>query len=102
MNTRGYQYYREDALNSLTQGELLIKLYDGLVKKLTQAELFLQKEDYESFESAVDRSLDIIHYLNDTLDHQYEISTSLARLYEFFCYELSRVKVGETIKSSSA
>ena len=48
MDTRGYQYYREDALNSLTQGELLIKLYDGLVKKLTQAELFLQKEDYES------------------------------------------------------
>ena len=80
MNTRGYQYYREDALNSLTQGELLIKLYDGLVKKLTQAELFLQKEDYESFESAVDRSLDIIHYLSDTLDHRYEISTSLARL----------------------
>ena len=34
----------------------------------------MQKEDYESFESAVDRSLDIIHYLNDTLDHQYEIS----------------------------
>ena len=98
MNTRGYQYYREDALNSLTQGELLIKLYDGLVKKLTQAELFLQKEDYESFESAVDRSLDIIHYLSDTLDHRYEISTSLARLYEFFCYELSRVKAGRNRK----
>ena len=74
-------------------------MYDGLVKKLTQAELFLQKEDYESFESAVDRSLDIIHYLSDTLDHRYEISTSLARLYEFFCYELSRVKAGRNRKA---
>lgn len=98
MNTRGYQYYREEALNSLTQGELLLKLYDGLVKKLTQAELFLQKEDYESFEGAVDRSLEIIRYLSDTLDHQYEISTSLARLYEYFCYELSRVKAGRNRK----
>lgn len=94
MDTRGYQYYREDSLNSMTQGELLLRLYDELVKRLTQAELLLNQENYTGFENAVDRSVDIIHYLSDTLDRQYEISTSLYRLYEYFCYELSRVKAG--------
>ena len=94
MNTRGYQYYKEESLNSMTLRERLLRLYDELVKRLTQAELFLRQENYTPFENAVDRSVDIIHYLSDTLDHQYEISVSLDRLYEYFCYELSRIKAG--------
>ena len=37
MDLRGYQHYREDVLNTMTQGELLLLLYDELVKRLTQA-----------------------------------------------------------------
>lgn len=94
MDMRGYQRYREDALNTMTPGELLLLVYDELVKRLTQAELALGKEDYSAFEGAVDRSVEIIHYLDNTLDHQYPISAQLTRLYEYFCYELSRVKAG--------
>ena len=89
MDMRGYQHYREDTVNTMTQGELLLLLYDELVKRLT-----LTKEDYPAFDAAVDRSLAIIRYLDDTLDRRYDISTSLSRLYEYFCYELSRVKAG--------
>lgn len=94
MDMRGYQHYREDAVNTMTQGELLLLLYDELVKRLTQAELALSKEDYPAFESAVDRSSAIIRYLDNTLDHQYPISAQLTKLYEYFCYELSRVRAG--------
>lgn len=94
MDMRGYQHYREQAVNTMTPGELLLLLYDELVKRLTQAELSLDKQDYPTFEAAVDRCVDIIHYLDDTLDRQYPISTQLSRLYEYFCYELSRVKTG--------
>ena len=94
MDMRGYQHYREDSLSTMTQGELLLLLYDELVKRLTQAELFLDKEDYPPFEAAVDRGEAIIRYLSDTLDQKYEISRSLSQLYEYFCYELSRVKIG--------
>lgn len=94
MDMRGYQHYREDALSTMTPGELLLLVYDELVKRLTQAELALDKEDYTVFESAVDRSVDVVHYLDDTLDRQYPISAQLTRLYEYFCYELSRVKSG--------
>ena len=94
MDMRGYQRYREDSLSTMTQGELLLLLYDELVKRLTLAELELSKEHYPTFEAAVDKSLDILRYLDDTLDRKYPISKDLDRLYDYFCYELSRVKAG--------
>ena len=94
MDAKGLQRYKKDAIDTMTQGELLLLLYDELVKRLTRAELALNKEDYELFEASVDRSVEIIWYLDDTLDKQYPISANLAKLYDFFCYELSRVKAG--------
>ena len=61
---------------------------------LLRARLALDKADYPLFEASVDRSLDIIRYLDDTLDMQYPISRNLNRLYDYFCFELNRVKVG--------
>ena len=93
MDNRGYQAYKDQAVNAvdtMTQAEL----YDELVKRLTRAELALDKEDYGLMEASVERSLDIIHYLDDTLDPQYPISRNLTRLYEYFCFELQRVKAG--------
>ena len=89
MDMRGYQRYREDSLSTMTQGELLLLLFE------------LEREHYPAFEAAVDRSVKIIRYLDDTLDRQYPISQNLDRLYEYFCYELSRVKNGRNQKELS-
>ncbi len=94
MDMRGYQQYKEQSINTMTQSELLILLYDELVKRITRAELALGQENYPLFEASVDRCVDILHYLEDTLDRQYAISAELSRLYEFFCYELQRIKLG--------
>ena len=94
MDAKGFQQYKEQAVDTMTQGELLLMLYDELVKRLTRADLALDKQEYPLFEASVERSLDIIRYLDDTLDKQYPISANLARLYEYFCYELHRVMAG--------
>ena len=94
MDMKGYEQYKGQSVNTMTQGELLILLYDELVKRVTRAELALNKEEYPLFEASVDRSIEIIHYLDDSLDRQYPISMNLTRLYDFFCYELNRVKAG--------
>ncbi len=91
---QGYQGYKEQGINAMSQGELLLLLYDELVKRLLRAGFALDKEDYALFDASVDRSLDIIRYLDDTLDMQYPISRNLNRLYDFFSYELNRVKAG--------
>ena len=59
-----------------------------------QAELALGKENWALFEASVQRSIDIINYLDQTLDQQYPISANLTQLYEYFTYELGRVKIG--------
>ena len=91
---QGYQGYKEQGINDMTPGELLLLLYDELVKRLLRAGLALDKKDYDLFDASVDRCLDIIRYLDDTLDMQYPISRNLNRLYDYFSYELNRVKAG--------
>ena len=91
---QGYQGYKEQGINDMTPGELLLLLYDELIKRMLRAGLALDRADYPLFEASIDRSLDIIRYLDDTLDVQYPISRNLNRLYDYFSYELNRVKAG--------
>ena len=94
MDLKGYQQYKEQSIATMTQEELLLLLYDELVKRLVQAELALDKKEYPLFEASVQRGIEIIDYLDSTLDRKYEISHSLGRLYEYFHYELGRAKIG--------
>ena len=91
---QGYQGYKEQGINDMTPGELLLLLYDELVKRLVRAGLALDKKDWSLVDASVDRCLDILRYLDDTLDMQYPISRNLNRLYDYFSYELNRVKAG--------
>ena len=94
MNMNGYQQYKEQSVNTMTPGEMLNLLFDELLKRLTRADLALEKKDYESFEQSIQRSIDIVTYLKNTLNFNYEISRELKRLYDFFLYEFSRIKAG--------
>lgn len=98
MEARGYQAYKQQTVNTMTQGEQLLLLYDEIVKRATKAELALNQQDYETFEASVDRCMKIIRYLDDILDRRYDISKDLSRLYEFMTYDLCRVKVGRNRK----
>jgi flagellar protein FliS len=78
----------------MTQGELLLLLYDELYKRLAQAEIMLDQQNYPVYEASIERAVAIIDYLDSTLDRQYPISGNLAQLYEYFTYELGRAKIG--------
>ena len=43
MDARGYQNYKQQSINSMTSGELLLLLYDELVKRSTLASIALDK-----------------------------------------------------------
>ena len=94
MDRSGYQQYKQQSVNSMTPGELLLLLYDELVKRGTIASIALDKADYPTFEAAIDRCVDIINYLDETLDRQYPISRDLGRMYEYFTYQLGAIKIG--------
>lgn len=98
MNAYGYQNYKAQAVNTMTPGEMLGLLYDELLKRLTRAQLSLEKKDYMLFDQSMQRSVEIVNYLKNTLDPKYEISFELKRLYDFFLYEFSRIKAGRNPK----
>lgn len=88
------QEYRRQMILNMTQQELLLLLVDELKKNGMVASLRLSRKEYPEFEQAVDRCKDIVNYLNETLDSQYEISRDLARMYEYFDYQLIRIRLG--------
>jgi len=94
MDMKGFQQYKEQSISTMTQGELLLLLYDELYKRLSQAELMLDQQNYPVHEASIERAIAIIEYLDATLDRQYPISANLAQLYEYFTYELGRAKIG--------
>lgn len=94
MTARGVQQYREQSVNNMTQEELLMQLLDELVKQVTRGGLALEAENFEMFDDSMDRSFYIIRYLDDTLDRSYPISRDLHRMYDFFSYDVMRIKSG--------
>ena len=91
---RGLQNYKAQSLNTMTQGELLVLLLDELVKRLMRGDIALEQGDIPLFETSIQRCIDIVRYLDDTLDRRYEVSRGLHRLYDFFCYDLNRIMLG--------
>jgi len=92
------QAYKEQAVNTMTSGEMLILLYDEIIKRLKKAEILAKNLDFNNFEKEVKRAQEVVSYLNITLDRRYEISMELTRLYNFFTYQMARLTAGRNLE----
>ncbi len=97
MMNYGYQQYKTQSVETMTKGEMLILLYDEINKRLLRGKAHFEQEDFEMFEADVQRAIDIINYLTKSLDMKYPISKELYRLYDFFTFQLNRVKIGRNV-----
>ena len=94
MYQNGYEQYKMQSVNTMTSSEMLLLLYDELMKRLARAQVALEDENYDLFNQSVQRSKEIVQYLNHTLNMNYKISYELRRMYDFFLFELSRLQAG--------
>jgi len=83
-----YQKYQQQSVTTMTQGEMLIRLFDETVKQLNAVKQFNDAKDYEMANAASKKTQQIIQYLNSTLNFKYEISNNLSALYEYFIHRL--------------
>lgn len=97
MYQNGYEQYKLQSVNTMTSGEMLLHLYDELLKRLARAQIALEDENYDLFNQSVQRSKEIVQYLNTTLNMNYKISYELRRMYDFFLFELSRLQAGRKV-----
>lgn len=89
-----YQKYKEQSVYSMSSAELLLLLYDELIKRLKKAEYALEDKDYVLFDDCINRSVRIVRYLIEILDRSQPISRDLRRIYNYLIFDLSKIKAG--------
>ena len=90
-----YQQYKSQSITTMTGGELLVMLYDELIKDVKRAELAIEAHKVDTAHSSLMHAQDIIDYLDETLNDQYEISKELSRLYDYFNGQLVKANISK-------
>lgn len=93
-----YQQYQQNAVQSAEPGDLVVMLYDGLVRFLKLAVKSLEENDNEAANTALIKSQDIVSYLDGTLDSRFEISRNLAALYDFMSRQLVSANIKKEVQ----
>lgn len=88
-----YLQYQQNAVKSVSPGELTLMLYDGLVKFIRLAAISIENGDLKACHNHMLRSQEILAHLNETLDLQYEISKNLSLLYDYMIRRLMEANV---------
>jgi flagellar protein FliS len=79
-----YQSYRQIQIETASPVELVIKLYDGVIRFINQAKKGLETKNYALTDESFRRAQDIIDELNDTLNMDAgEIAVNLRNIYAF-------------------
>lgn len=84
MPVNPYQQYQRQSVMTMTQGEMLTKLYDEVIMQMGGAKICLKEKDLSGVNNALQKAQRILFYLKSTLDFKYEISGNLDALYDFF------------------
>lgn len=84
MTNNPYQAYKQQSFMTMTSGDLLIALFDGLLKQLNRAVLAFQQKNFAEVNHGLQKAQLILQHLNGTLDDRYPISANLHALYDYF------------------
>lgn len=93
-----YKQYKENSINTMTKGELLILLFDEAIKKLNQSKLLIEHGDYDNANINLTKVRHIFNYLIATLDDKFQLSRDLADMYIFFNAEIVKASSLKTTK----
>lgn len=93
-----YEQYQKQSVMTMTQGEMLTKLYEEIIKQLSGAVLFIDSKDFSRANLALQKAQKILNYLKVTLDHKYRISQNLESLYDFFIQQIILANIKKEVK----
>lgn len=85
--------YQEQAINTMSKGELLVRLYDELIKNLRFAVTLFQQNNPEAAKKCTEKCKNILNYLIVILDDRYEVSANLKGIYSFMIGQIIQANV---------
>ncbi len=75
--------YGNNKINTASQAELTLMLYEGAVKFANRAKEALEVKDYETVNTNIQKSRNIIVELLSTLNHKYPVAKDFETLYNY-------------------
>ncbi|HZK01302.1 MAG TPA: flagellar export chaperone FliS [Anaerovoracaceae bacterium] len=92
-----YQQYKSQALQTLTQGELIVKLFEEASKQVSIAIFKINSDAVQSFNCIV-KAQKIIKELNNSLDMGKAISIELREMYIFLIDKLIEANADKDVE----
>ena len=83
-----YQKYMSQVVTTMTPAQLLIALYDKAITELNKAVIFIEDKNIPGAHNSITRVCDIVDSLDASLKEKYEVSDSLAKMYQYFREQL--------------
>lgn len=88
-----FEQYKKTSINTMTKAELLLLLFDEAIKKLNQSKILMEKGDFKSAGTILEKTRKVFNYLIITLDDKYPLSQELADMYMFFNGEIVKASL---------
>lgn len=93
MQNNPIMQYKEQAINTMTQGEQLVVLFDEALKNLHYGSMMMKDKNYATAQKCTEKCKHIFSYLQSILDHKYSISKNLYELYYFINDQIIKAEV---------
>lgn len=93
-----YEQYKEQSLATMAPGEVLVKMFDELIKQCRIAIIAIGQKRFDTSNDALTKSQTILNTLATSLDMRYPISKQLKELYIFFAHQLLQANVRKNVR----
>ena len=85
--------YQSDSVMTARPVDLIIMLYDALIKQIKLGDIFMEQKNYESTNLHLSKAQDIVSELLHSLDLRYSVASDLMRMYDFMLQELVQINL---------
>ena len=93
-----YGQYKQNSVMTASPQELTLMLYNGALKFIGQAKIYIEQKDISKANESIIRSQDVINELNITLNMDYEVSIGLRSLYTYILEKLVDANISKDVK----
>ncbi|WP_303871656.1 flagellar export chaperone FliS [Acetobacterium wieringae] len=93
-----YQESKRYAIESLSKGEVVIKLFEEAEKQVKMGIILIQKDSFAKAYNCIAKAQKVINSLNLSLDMQYPISVELNEMYSFIFAKLGEANASKDIQ----
>lgn len=90
---KAYQVYQNNSVNTASNGELTLMLYNGCMKFIKQAKKDMEADNFAEKNKNIQKAQNIIQELMITLDAKMDISKQILPLYEYMQYQLKEANI---------